>query len=430
MSRKFEGKKLLFLGGNPETSQIVKCANDMGIKTIVTSGRSTDDAKKYAWKSFDVDGMDVPGLIQLAKDEEVDGVLVGVADILVPSYAKICEAFHFPCYATEKITNVFSFKDNFKRTCEAYGLHGIKEYPLTAELFPEDVAGIQYPVMVKPVDNGGGVGMTVVYEEKDLKAAVEKALENSKKKRFIVERYMLCDDFAVYYTFKDGYCSVSCAFDRFTSGEQPGLARVNLGSTYPSKHINEYMEKVHPNATRMFHDMGINNGVLLMQAFYEDGEFYFYDPGFRLQGEGCHLLIKEINGFDQRELLINFALTGSEGDIDLVKEDDVNFRGKAASTLWFLLKEGTIKTIEGLSDVDNDPRVIFNFQRLFEGNHVEKEWVGTEKQVLTRLYIVCNSKQELADTIAEYRRKIKVVDTEGNDMCLSGFNPYEALGLK
>ena len=75
LSSEFEGKKLLILGGNPETTALVKLANEMGIKTIVTSGRHTDDAKKYSWKSFDVDGMDVPGVIALAMEEKVDGVL-------------------------------------------------------------------------------------------------------------------------------------------------------------------------------------------------------------------------------------------------------------------------------------------------------------------------------------------------------------------
>ena len=49
MEREFEGKKLLILGGNPETTPLVEIANSMGIKTIVTSGRSTDAAKKAAW---------------------------------------------------------------------------------------------------------------------------------------------------------------------------------------------------------------------------------------------------------------------------------------------------------------------------------------------------------------------------------------------
>lgn len=51
MNREFEGKKLLILGGNPETVPLVEVANEMGIKTIVTSLRKTDVAKKYAWKS-------------------------------------------------------------------------------------------------------------------------------------------------------------------------------------------------------------------------------------------------------------------------------------------------------------------------------------------------------------------------------------------
>ena len=426
--KEFEGKKLLILGGNPETSALVRVANDMGIKTIVSSARHTDDAKKYAWKAYDVDGMDVPGLIQLAKDEVVDGVLVGVADILVPSYCKVCDALNLPCYATQKIVDVFSFKDTFKKTCEMYGVHGIPEFKLDANMKLEDVAKIQYPIMVKPVDNGGGVGMTVVYDESELKPAVEKALEASKKKRFIVERYMQCDDVGLYYTFKDGICSLSCIFDRYTSSEQPGLSRVNLGSTYPSKFAKEYYEHMHQNAVRMFKEIGIRNGVLLLQAFYENGEFYVYDTGFRLQGEAPHFLIKAINGYDQREMLIRFALTGSEGDMDLLSVDDPMFKGKSAATLWFLLKKGTVKKIEGLDKLDDDSRVVQNIQRIFEGMEVPEEWIGNEKQVLTRLYLVCDSKQELADALREYQNKVKVTDSNGNNMLLKGFDVEKALG--
>lgn len=423
MANEFEGKKLLILGGNPETSALVQLANGMGIKTIVASYRATDDAKKYAWKSSEVDGMDVPGLIALARKEQVDGVLVGVADMLVPSYCKVCEALDFPCYATQEIVDVFAFKDVFKATCEHFGIHGIPEYYLDEKLNPEDIAKIKFPVMVKPVDSSSGMGMTVCYKANELAAAVQKALSVSSKKRFIVERYMKdVADVAIYYTFKDGVCSASCIFDRYTTDEQPGLARVNMGSIYPSKHIEDYFSRMHNNALKMFKEIGIKNGVLLMSGFYEDGEFYMYDPGFRLQGEAPHFLIKAINGFDQREMLIRFALTGSEGDVDLEKEDDLRFRGKSAATLWILLKKGKIAKIEGLDDVKNDPRVVQNIQRLNEGDTVEDGWIGTEKQVMTRLYLVCNSKKELAECIDEYQDKIHVYDMDGNSMRLKGMD--------
>lgn len=427
--REFEGKKLLILGGNPETSALVRVANDMGIKTIVASARHTDDAKKYAWKSSDIDGMDVPGLISLAREEQVDGVLVGVADILVPSYCKVCDALGLPCYASQRIVDVFAFKDVFKATCESYGIHGIPEYYLDAEMRQSDIDKIKYPVMIKPVDNGGGVGMTVVYNEEELRPAVEKALEASNKKRFIVERYMECPDLGMYYTFKDGVCSASCIYDRYTTDEQPGLSRVCLGGTYPSKYISEYFDRMHDNAVRMFKEIGITDGILMLSGFYENGEFYVYDTGFRLQGEAPHLLIKAIQGFDQREMLIRYALTGSAGDLDLEEADDTYLRGKWAATQWFLLKQGKITKIEGFEEMDNDPRVVANVQRLYEGDTVPEEWIGNEKQVLTRLYLVCDSKQELADTLKEYAEKVKVFDENGNNMILKGFDIDKALEL-
>lgn len=430
MENNLAGKKLLILGANPETTPLIQYANHMGIQTLVTSNRPEDEAKKYAGKSFDVDGMDVPGIIALAEKERVDGILVGVADILVPSYCKVCDALGLHCYATQEIVDIFSYKDIFKATCERYGIHGIPEYYLDAEMNESDLSKIKYPVMVKPVDSCSGMGMTVCYHGSELQAAVNKALAASRKKRFLVERYMQCDDMGMYYTFKDGECSASCIYDRYTTDEQKGVSRVCLGGTYPSKHIKRYFERMHDNVCRMFRAIGIKNGVLMLSAFYENGEFYVYDTGFRLQGEAPHLLMKAIHGFDQREMLIRFALTGSEGKIDLLKADDPYFRGKWAATLWFLLKKGRIGKIEGFEHISEDLCVVDNVQRLYEGDKVAEEWIGTEKQVMTRLYLVCDSKKMLAEKMSEYTKKIKVWDDLGENMLLQSFNIEKALELK
>ena len=428
MNSEFEGKKLLILGANPETVPLVEVANSMGVRTIVTSNVPGDAAKKVAWKAADVNGLDVPGLVALARQEGVDGVLVGVADILVPAYCKVCDALGLPCYATQKIVDTFNYKDIFKATCESFGVHGIPEYYLDAEMKQEDIDRIKFPVMVKPVDGYSGLGMMVCNKPEDLKPAVEKALAFSRCKRFIVERYMGgCEDMGLYYTFKDGVCSPSCIYDRYTTDEQPGLARVCLGGTYPSKHMKEYMSRMHENALRLFKAIGIENGVLMLSAFYENGEFYVYDTGFRLQGEAPHLLMKAVHGFDQREMLVRFALTGSEGDFSLADADDPMFRGKAAATLWILAKSGTIDRIDGLDEVGDDPCVVANVQRLYSGDEVKPEWIGTEKQVVTRLYLVCNDKQSLAETLVRYQSSIKVFGRNGENLVLRGFDVKKAL---
>ena len=109
-------------------------------------------------------------------------------------------------------------------------------------------------------------------------------------------------------------------------------------------------------------------------------------------------------------------------------DDDTFLRGKYAATVWFLLKSGTICKIEGLDNLDADSRIVANVQRFYVGDTVQDEWIGTEKQVMTRLYIVCDSKKELASCIEEYQKKVKAIDENGDNMLLAGFNAASALG--
>ena len=94
-----------------------------------------------------------------------------------------------------------------------------------------------------------------------------------------------------------------------------------------------------------------------------------------------------------------------------------------------MLRKGHISQIEGLDKISEDQRVVANIQRLNEGDDVLPEWIGNEKQVLTRMYLVCDSKRELAECLKEYQEKVKVYDENGNNMVLKGFNVDKALEL-
>lgn len=422
MMKPFEGKKLLFLGGNTETVPLVKTANDLGAVTVVSSSNPESMAKACAAVKYDTDATDIAAMVALARQEQVSGVLPGTDDIFVPAYCKVCDVLGLPCYANEEVIEVFSYKDIFKATCERYGIHGVPEYYLDASMNPRDLARIQYPVMVKPVDCYSGIGMTECHSEEELRPAVEKAIAASKAGRFIVEKLMRCDDVGLCYTFKDGVCSLSCLYDRYTGG-----GRVALGNIYPSRHLDNYYERMHGNALRLFKAMGIKNGVLLLQAFHDGEEFYVYDTGFRLQGEASNLLIEKLCGYDQRELLIRFALTGSEGELDLAAADDPRFGGGYAASVWFLLREGTVGRIEGIAGAEEDSRVVAAVQRLYEGDEILPSWIGTEQQVMLRLFLACSTKEELAEAVAEYQAKIKVSDIRGRDMLVPGFDAAAVL---
>ena len=84
-------KKLIILGGNYETGVLVEKANELGIYTIVIDPKSNAPSKTYACESYNIDGFDIDKIVELAKKIKIDGVLVGVADILVSSYQRICQ---------------------------------------------------------------------------------------------------------------------------------------------------------------------------------------------------------------------------------------------------------------------------------------------------------------------------------------------------
>lgn len=130
---------MLILGGNIETASLVKKANSLGVHTIVVDPNPEAPAKKISNESYEVDGLDVEGLYELSKNLNLDGVLVGVADILVPSYQKLAYMLNFPCYANDEIAKTLCFKDEFSIACKKYGIETIPSYQINAEKKIEEI---------------------------------------------------------------------------------------------------------------------------------------------------------------------------------------------------------------------------------------------------------------------------------------------------
>lgn len=232
---------------------------------------------------------------------------------------------------------------------------------------------------------------------------------------------MECDDIFIFYTFVDGICWPSIIADRFTCRDQGGTP-VCLGSISPSKYTALYYEVLHDKMCNMFQNMGIQNGVLMISAFVEDGNFYVYDPGFRLQGEAPNLTVQEMTGFDHLERLIRFALTGKNAYRDVSSLKDCRDWGRYASTIWYLLSEGTIDKISGWETVLQDSSVFRSVIRLQEGDTITKTMLGTEQQVFARVYLACNTLEQLKEKIEQLQKAVSVCGVDGKDMLLPGFS--------
>lgn len=416
MENDFQGMKLLILGANPETANLVNVAKEMGVTTVVTDYDSEAPAKKVADISYDINGLDVDAICEMARKEHVDGVMVGVADVLVKPYQQVCKKLGLPCYANEKTAAAFNNKRLFKQTCAEYGIEGIPEYSL------DNKSAIVYPVIVKPADSNSGKGITLVRHRSELDDAVAVAKAASRTSTVLIERYMECADISIYYTIVDGKVYLSTLSDRYTLRTDTSATPICLGDVFPSQYYDKFMQTEHPKYVNMLKRLGVENGILYVSAFYENGHFYVYDPGFRLQGGGFHLTLMGVNGFDQRKMLINFALTGSMAYYNLDKLNDPKMHGQSAATVWFLLKPGMIDQICGLDYVKNHPSVDFCIQRFTVGEEVTDQMQGTERQVFLRIFMHCKNESELKNTIKDFQNRLKVLTPSGENLVLPSLN--------
>jgi predicted ATP-grasp superfamily ATP-dependent carboligase len=414
-------KKLLILGGNPDTIELVKKAKENGIYTMVLDPNPNSPAKFYADEKVNIDGLDTKAILTWIKENPIDGIMVGVADILVKSYHHIGKILNLPLYTNDEINEVFSYKNKFKAKLREFGLNGIPEYSID---FPEL---IQFPVIVKPVDNGGGVGITSATNLPELQNSIKIALANSKSKTYIIEKFMRCDDSGIYITIQNGKFYTSLVYDRYTSIEQKGKSNVCLGGVYPSKYTNLYFNIIEPKLIKMLHSLKVKDGILMLSAFIENNEYYFYDVGFRLQGEAPQIILKNINHFDQVQMLVDFAMTGKFGLESIANKNDPLLHGGYAATIWFLAKEGKIKSIQGLKQIQENPNIIEVRQRLFEGDEVSASMIGNEKQVLMRAYIKGKSKKDLIYTYNHVISNLKVIDINNQSLLLKNFKIEEKL---
>jgi hypothetical protein len=62
-------------------------------------------------------------------------------------------------------------------------------------------------------------------------------------------------------------------------------------------------------------------------------------------------------------------------------------------------------------------------QRFEEGDRVTTDMVGTERQVLARIYMVADSGDKLAQKVEQFKSDLSVVDSEDNDMIVDWLDP-------
>ena len=409
-------KKILILGATRIIGEIVQEAKNMGIYTIAVDYNVDAPAKKIADESWLIDVFDYKKIVGKIKEENVDGIITGYADSLLPAYYEICKLANKPCYITSKHQLDFAIKkDVFKTTCKKYSVPTIPEFNNSEDL--------QFPVLVKPVDSSGSRGIFVCNNKEEYNLNYKKSLEYSKSKTILTEKYLEGDEIVIYYAFQNGESILTAICDRYTNKEQHGLAQLPTAYIFPSKYTNLYKDTVDKQVRNMFKCLNFTNGQMFLQAFVQDESIYFYEPGFRLNGAQDHIILSSISGFNTQKMLINFAITGKMSETsEIANLANPNFH-KYACKLSPLIKKGRIASIDGLENISKLKDVVDIKTQYSAGEEVGQ--VGTLQQIFARFFIVSDNIKDLAYTIDAIQSELSIKDENNRELLYGLFDTKE-----
>lgn len=419
-----KGKKLLLIGGDVLTCDIVNKAHEMGLYVVVTDWYEPQrsPAKLLADEYWMTSIEDYDELAKQIKEHHIDGVLTGFTDSYLLPYQHLCEMTGLPCYGTKEQFQIFTNKDQYKQLCREYGVPTIEEFSVDAE-------NIKFPVLVKPVDGSGSRGVIICNNKEELEKTVAQSKASSRQGKVIIERYMDCPEATVFWLFDDGKYYLTMIGNRHVKHNQNGnIIPLPVGYTFPSYLTPKYQQEVVENAKRMFQSVGVKNGIMFMQCKVENGTCYVYDIGYRLTGSREYKIQERVCGYDTLAMLINFAVTGKMWDEDVAGR--INPCGMQPSfNVSTLCAPGTIKEINGLERVMEFPEVIDSVCAHDPGQTITEEMKGLLAQIAVRTIGTVADKSQLYPMMKQIEDSIQIVSDKGENLVLPGIEENDVLNV-
>ena len=424
MTSALKNKKLLIIGGDSFSVDIVKTAQSMGVYTIVTDWDDTkrSPAKLVADDYWNTSIEDYESLTKQIKEHHVDGILTGFTDSYLLAYQHLCEINNLPSYGTKEQFEILTNKALYKEWCKRFNVPTIQQYNASDTDIP-------FPVIIKPVDGSGSRGLHVCHNQEELQDAIAASKKSSKQGKVIIERYMTGREVTIFWTFVDGKYYLSAIGNRHVKQNQgENVIPLPVGYTFPSVVIPKYQSEVEEYAKQMFSELGIQNGMMFMQCKVEDGTCYVYDIGYRLTGSMEYKILEVVSGYNPLKMLINFALTGKMTDEDISTKVNPATMSPCYNVSC-LCAPGTIAEINGCDTLMQEDGVIDSILTHFPGETITEEMKGLLTQITVRVLGSVKNQEKLCSTMQHIGETIQITSTDNRQLLLPGIQQEDIEGM-
>jgi pyruvate carboxylase subunit A len=330
-------KKVLIANRGEIALRVMRACNEMGIATAAVYSDADRDAifVRYADEAHHI-GPAAPTESYLQLDKIVKVARDCGAEAIHPGYGFLSERAQFPeaCAAAHiafigppaAAMKAMGSKLRSRALAERHGVpvtpgSGAIEDPSRAA---EVARKIGLPVIVKPSGGGGGIGMKVVENESELRAAIESATQAARSAfgdpTVYIEKYVRNPRHVEIQIIADSHGHAVHLGERECSIQR---RHQKIMEETPSPAVTpEIRARMGAAAIKAVKAAGyVNAGTV--EFIFSEGDFYFLEVNARLQVE--HPITEEVTGID----LVKEQIRVAAGHRLSFSQEEVSWRGHA-----------------------------------------------------------------------------------------------------
>ncbi len=350
------------LGGGPWQLPTVRLAKELGVRILVTDCHAQRPAYAIADYHEVVDITDLEATLEIAKRYKIDGIICDTTDVGVPTAAYVAEHMHLAGPRYEVALN-FTDKSRMRQIAQQAGLP-VPTFQVVHQSQRADrlLSSISFPVLVKPVDNQSGKGVTKVTAQSSLVSAIAKALTHSRKQSVLIESAVEGEEIIVDGFMQDGYANILGIAKKIPHYLQPTVSK---RITYGHRFGEPLMKQIQTINQLLLFSLGLRDGIFHAEYMVCGSDIVPIDIAAR--GGGCMIythVLPYISGVNANREMIMLAL----GRKPSICPD----RSRAANIEFFDLPRGIIESWHGLDEVAKMPGVLGLHCNLKPGDAVPK----------------------------------------------------------
>jgi acetyl-CoA carboxylase biotin carboxylase subunit len=331
-------EKILIANRGEIALRIHRACRDMGIKTVAV--HSTADANAMHVRLADESVcigpppardsyLNIPAILSAATITGAEAIHPGLGFLSEnANFAAMVEEHGFAFIGpTPEHIRMMGDKVEAKLAAKRLGIPtvpGSAGAVATVDAALPEAERIGYPVLIKAAGGGGGRGMKVAHDERDLRQLLPMA-QNEAKAYFgndavYLERYLAGPRHIEMQILADGKGNAIHLGERDCSLQR---SHQKLLEEAPSPALNaEQRDHLGRVATNAMRKLGYR-GAGTLEFLFEDGEFFFIEMNTRLQVE--HPISEAISGVD----IVREQIRIAAGGLLELRQEDVELRGHA-----------------------------------------------------------------------------------------------------